>query len=160
MVSHPIARSTMAEGALPGRKPGMRTRPARRRSDAWTAASTSSAVASTWRATWEAALRSSVTVIPGVSVIWVLMFLGWVGTVRGPRLELGRVAPRDPKSRASTDSAIRARSVEPARGQFSAWAVGAIVVRHARVGVGWIATQRSLDKALPGAYSCRIQTGR
>src|ERR1019366_7763240 len=37
-----------------------------------------------------------------------------VGAVRGPRLELGRVAPRDPKSRASTDSAIRARSVEPA----------------------------------------------
>src|SRR5438309_5737396 len=30
--------------------------------------------------------------------------------MRGPRLELGRVAPRDPKSRASTDSAIRAVS--------------------------------------------------
>src|SRR6202790_1906356 len=107
----------MAAGALPGRNPGIRTRPASRRNDAWTAASTSSAVASTWRATCEAALRSRVTVIdglldgllPGVSVMWVLMLLG--SAVRGPRLELGRVAPRDPKSRASTDSAIRARSV-------------------------------------------------
>ena len=100
-------------------------------------------------------MRSSVTVIDGlfsgVSVIWVLMFLG--GAVRGPRLELGRVTPRDPKSRASTDSAIRARSVEPARGQFSAWAEGTIVVRHVRDGVGRIATQRSLDKPLAGAYS-------
>src|ERR1700722_13920669 len=90
----------MAVGAFPGRKPGMRTRLARRRSDASIAASTSAGVASTWRETCDAALRSSVTVIPeavldavlpeavfpdsvvpesvvwSVSVIWVLILYG------------------------------------------------------------------------------------